>query len=74
MRGSRSSRERGKRMRRGGSLQGSGNPEPGLSLSLSTFPGSYKVATTKKGGAGPGERGGIGLRWQAQGLELQLFI
>lgn len=37
-------------MRRGESLQGSGDPERGLSLSLSTFPGSYKVATTKKEG------------------------
>lgn len=40
------------------SLQGSGDPERGLSLSLSTFPGSYKVATTKKEGQNRGK--GVG--------------
>lgn len=42
-------------MRRGESLQGSGDPERGLSVSLSTFPGSYKVATTKKEGQDGGK-------------------
>lgn len=45
----------GRRMRRGESRQGSGDPERGLCLSLSTFPGSYKVATTKKEGQDRGK-------------------
>lgn len=60
---------------------GSGNPckdpETGKSARAEVSapsPGSYKVATTKKEGGGRGEGGGKGIRSQAQGLKLQLFI
>lgn len=55
------------------SLQGSRDREVGPSQSLSTFPGILQSCNNKKRRGGGG-RGGKGIRSQAQGLKLQLFI